>query len=94
MRPIDADELKKKLEAEHCDCEIVAMIDNMPTAAEAVKHGRWITHDRYQYKCSECETIFRSESQHIKRRGEFVWDIEEPRFCSRCGARMDGDTND
>lgn len=36
MRPIDADELKKKLEAEHCDCEIMAMIDNMPTAAEAV----------------------------------------------------------
>ena len=35
MRIIDADELKKKLEAEHCDCEIMAMIDNMPTAAEA-----------------------------------------------------------
>lgn len=35
MRTIDADELKKKLEAEHCDCEIMAMIDNMPTAAEA-----------------------------------------------------------
>lgn len=34
MRTIDADELKKKLEAEHCDCEIMAMIDNMPTAAE------------------------------------------------------------
>ena len=35
MRLIDADELKKKLEAERCDCEIMAMIDNMPTAAEA-----------------------------------------------------------
>ena len=35
MRTIDADELKKKLEAEHCDCEVIAMIDNMPTAAEA-----------------------------------------------------------
>lgn len=35
MRTIDADELKKKLEAEHCDCEIMAMIDNMPTAVEA-----------------------------------------------------------
>lgn len=34
MRIIDADELKKKLEAEHCDCEIMAMIDNMPTVAE------------------------------------------------------------
>lgn len=36
MRTIDADELKKKLEAEHCDCEIMAMIDTMPTAAEVV----------------------------------------------------------
>lgn len=35
MRIIDADELKKKLEAEHCDCEIMAIIDDMPTAAEA-----------------------------------------------------------
>lgn len=35
MRTIDADELKKKLEAEHCDCELMAMIDNMPTAAKA-----------------------------------------------------------
>jgi fructose/tagatose bisphosphate aldolase len=35
MRTIDADELKKKLEAEHCDCEIMAMIDNMPAAAKA-----------------------------------------------------------
>lgn len=35
MRTIDADELKKKLEAEHCDCEIMAMIDDIPTVAEA-----------------------------------------------------------
>ena len=35
MRLIDADELKKKLEAEHCDCEIMALIDDIPTAAEA-----------------------------------------------------------
>ena len=35
MRIIDADELKKKLEAEHCDCEIMALIDDIPTVAEA-----------------------------------------------------------
>lgn len=34
MRTIDADELKKKLEAEHCDCEVIQIIDDMPTAAE------------------------------------------------------------
>lgn len=36
MRTIDADELKKKLEAEHCDCEVIQIIDDMPTAVEAV----------------------------------------------------------
>ena len=35
MRTIDAAELKKKLEAEHCDCEIMALIDDIPTVAEA-----------------------------------------------------------
>lgn len=35
MRRIDADELKKKLEADHCDCEVIQIIDDMPTAAEA-----------------------------------------------------------
>lgn len=35
MRTIDADELKKRLEAEHCDCEVIQIIDDMPTAAEA-----------------------------------------------------------
>lgn len=35
MRIIDADELKKRLEAEHCDCEVIQIIDDMPTAAEA-----------------------------------------------------------
>ena len=35
MRTIDAAELKKKLEAEHCDCEIMALIDDIPTATEA-----------------------------------------------------------
>jgi hypothetical protein len=30
MRLIDADELKKKLEAEYCDCEVVQIIDEMP----------------------------------------------------------------
>lgn len=35
MRRIDADELKKKLEAEHCDCEVIQIIDDIPTVAEA-----------------------------------------------------------
>jgi hypothetical protein len=30
MRLIDADELKKKLVVEHCDCEVMQIIDDMP----------------------------------------------------------------
>lgn len=35
MSLINRDELKKKLEAERCDCEVIQIIDDMPTAAEA-----------------------------------------------------------
>ena len=37
MRPIDADELKKRLEVEHCDCEVIQIIDDMPAVAEPAK---------------------------------------------------------
>lgn len=54
----------------------------------------WITHDRYQVKCSECGTIFRSEMFQIKRKGEYVWDIEESKFCPRCGVKMGGNDDE
>ena len=72
MRIIDAGELKKKLEAEHCDCEIMAMIDNMPTVAET---ANWvICCDGYYPFCSEC--------------GEEPPGREMSRYCPNCGAKM------
>lgn len=51
MRLIDADELKKKLEAERCDCEVIQIIDDMPTAAEPMKHAYW----ECGWICSNCQ---------------------------------------
>ena len=52
MRPIDADELKKRLAAEHCDCEMMQIIDDMPTVKpeityreERIAVGHWVELD-------------------------------------------------
>jgi NADH pyrophosphatase NudC (nudix superfamily) len=100
MRLINADELKKKLEAEHCDCEIMAMIDNMPTAAEAVKHGRWIFKSRNKLintgKLFVSSRVYTPKSLPASEfceipRGSYFFEkvhktIQIP-FCSRCGNR-------
>lgn len=80
MKLIDVDELKKKLEAKHCDCELIQIIDDMPTIdAEPVKYGTWLPHKiTASVKCSNCRRVFPDET---------------PR-CPNCGARMDGDNND
>lgn len=96
MRTIDADELKKKLEAEHCDCEIMAMIDNMPTIdAEPVKHGRWIIHreEIFEPNRSECY-INRPLPTECSVCGFAEMRASRFAFCPNCGARMDGDSND
>jgi hypothetical protein len=72
MRIIDADELKKNLETEHCDCEMMAMIDNMPTVDET---ANWIICcDGYYPFCSVC--------------GEEPPGREMSRYCPNCGRRM------
>ena len=100
MRAIDANELKKKLEAEHCDCEIMAMIDNMPTAAEAVKHGTWIEKKpcRMKWIPDESDDITAEETtieDMIEQKCSVCqrWAIKfayhiEMNFCPNCGARM------
>lgn len=97
MRTIDANELKKKLEAEHCDCEIMAMIDSMlPTIdAEPVKHGRWIIHreEIFEPNRSECY-INRPLPTECSVCGFAEMRASRFTFCPNCGARMDGDNND
>ena len=57
---------------------VKAMIDDIPTAdVEEVRHGRWVQpNPLYNPFCSECKTYERSG--------------EKKKYCSECGARMDG----
>ena len=99
MRLIDADELKGMFEKFYSDRkDIVEMllsdVDFQPTV-DPVKRGYWI--HIYElprgdyFKCSECNhQIFL----------KFGWKVssespaDEYRYCSGCGARMDGEEND
>lgn len=65
-------------------CMLFNEIDTMPAAdVKPVKHGRWIPRGDDMWLCSNCkENII--YSMHKSR-------TEKQRYCSRCGARMDGD---
>lgn len=83
MRIIDADELKKKLEAEHCDCEIMAMIDNMPTVAETsnTKAAAIMQHYGAQHQlvklCEECGELIQQAAKCYDRDQPFSADFIE-----------------
>lgn len=83
MRPIDADELKKKLEAEHCDCEVIQIIDDMPTAAEAanVKATAIIQYYGAQHQlvklCEECGELIQQAAKCFDRDQPFSADFIE-----------------
>lgn len=85
MRLIDADNLKKDLDAEiifdsRDRYRIRDLIDiQMTIEAEPVRRGRWIVRDNpctnwYKVACSKCGYG-----------GVMTWN-----YCTHCGARMDG----
>lgn len=52
---------------------------------QPVKRGRWISQGNYMWLCSNCkENIIYSEHESNR--------TEKQRYCCKCGARMDGDT--
>jgi len=72
--------------------QVLDLIFDQPTAdLEEVKHGEWIRtgwqkggygtkNPEIEYKCSEC-----------KRNKNFLRKTQKlPKYCSKCGARMDG----
>lgn len=106
MRLIDADQFKAKLLSfmgrkaptpSDTDCVldgVINLLEEQPTI-DPVKHGHWIHVDELPsgdyFKCSEC-------NHHIFL--SFVWKVsfkspaDEYRYCSGCGARMDGDKDE
>ena len=89
MRTIDANELKKKLEAEHCDCEVIQIIDDMPTAAEAANAKAACmskAHTIIQYYgaqhqlvklCEECGELIQQAAKCYDRDQQFSADLIE-----------------
>ena len=60
-----------------------AVVKTCPTI-DPVKHGHWVfVNDMVSYiKCSECGD-------------DICWvNTKRPKYCPRCGAKMDGDAND
>ena len=83
MRTIDADELKKKLEAEHCDCEVIQIIDDMPTAAEAAnaKAAAIIQYYGAQHQlvklCEECGELIQQAAKCADKETDYNEDMIE-----------------
>lgn len=109
MRLIDVDQFKAKLLSfmdrksttpSDTDCildGVINLLEEQPTETSEswVKHGHWVHVDELPsgdyFKCSEC-------NHHIFLKSEWKVSSESPadeyRYCSGCGARMDGDAND
>ena len=101
MRLIDADELIKMLQdtidfnMKHNTFfksfsmqHMLYILENMKTIAP-VKHGRWIliyeVPSGNYFKCSECNhEVFLKSGRKVS---------DDYRYCSGCGAKMDGNQN-
>lgn len=83
MRAIDADELKKRLEAEHCDCEVIQIINDMPTAAEAAnaKAAAIMQHYGAQHQlvklCEECGELIQQAAKCADKETDYNEDMIE-----------------
>lgn len=101
---IDVDELLKQLNACKYSMEkttkrqaaynaaindMCRSIDAMPAAdVIEVKHGRWITDNNKQTKCSICGRPI--PIRKVRHNGEVIWEDNSPvNYCPCCGAKMD-----
>ena len=68
----------------------IAIIKNAPTIeAEPVKHGKWITDNNKQTKCSICGRPI--PIRKVRHNGEVIWEDNSPvNYCPCCGAKMKG----
>lgn len=68
----------------HANEHVLKLLASMPAAdVQPVKHGRWIPQGNDMWLCSNCkENIIFSMSKSDR--------TEKQRYCTVCGARMDG----
>lgn len=67
---------------------IKTIIDQLPTAdVQEVKHGRWIYHGEAAV-CCNCGQL--TEDRCIKGNCSSGYYTTVPKYCSNCGAKMDG----
>lgn len=82
------DKLKELIE-KAIALDFIGIVRNMPTAER--KHGHWIKTDWGDYKCSVCkhyeETTYAGKNKIYKDFSDFM---DCNRFCRKCGAIMDG----
>lgn len=66
--------------------DTIRLINDIPAAdIQPVKHGRWIDNGSNMWLCSYCkENLIYSETESDREKKQ--------RYCSRCGARMDGES--
>lgn len=97
MRLIDVDSLKYSLCAGLCGaydqcqewCHTLIVIGMQPIIdAQLVRHGRWIPLDSKTAKCSCCGWWQHANTYHLP--DDIAAFSGCYRFCTACGARMDG----
>lgn len=88
MRYISAEELKHLLnESKYYDTKEGFAFSNMicecKTAdVQEIKHGRWVHLGSDEWCCSECGFVITTEGS---------WDEPTGKYCTECGAKMDGE---
>lgn len=77
---IDAEAAKVFLREEEVSDDITFLLECVSAAdVEPVRHGRWVAHDDFWRKCSECGKTWHEQ-----------WVISKAlNYCPNCGAKMD-----
>ena len=90
MRLIDANALKTSFEEDgHLSSYIEEFIDNAPTIdAEPVRHGQWETREYTTEDDWDDWGVINHREEVCSECGK--WQSERSKFCSHCGAKMDG----
>ena len=69
----------------------IKMVYEQPTAdVQEVRHGHWFILEYEYFTCSECGYYHPNGCDTTKEAKEQLADGRYPKYCSECGALMDG----